>query len=203
MKRVHLDFSLKGNRSYVRGADMYKEIIKCLSQEFSLPSLSNFRLSMHKLTKRNCYLLLGETNQSLNAPQEYVANFSFNSGDTSFKGHIVEGDSIIECRYPYDEGELNKLMALDGNKINLLLGSPYSFIDTIVAMTKHLHYTTYPSSGEWLFTQLDLAQIPDKEIHDDLYIELTKNFNNLLTKSKITCSNTVIGNIYFSLVVKS
>lgn len=203
MKKVPLVFCFKGNRDYVHGTDMYKEIMKFLSQEFNLSSLSNFRLFIHRLAKRNCYLFLEEIDQDCKPSQEYIANFSFNSDNASFKGYIVEEDRGIECRYPYNEEELNKQLSVDGDKIQLLLDSPYSFIETIVAMTKHLHYTNYPSSGKWLFTRLDLAQIPYEEITNGLCIELTKNFNNLLTKSKIVCGNTVIGNIYFSLVVKS
>ena len=120
----------------------------------------------------------------------------------TFKGYIVEENRIIKCRRPYNEEDLYKLLYFDRNKIKLSQGSPFSFIETIVAMTKNLHYTNFPTRGKWLFTRLDLVQIPYKEINNGLCIELIQNLNNSLTKSEITCDNALIGSIYFSLEVK-
>jgi hypothetical protein len=201
MKKVPLDLCFKGNRDYVHGTDMYNEIKRLLSHEFNLSRLSDFRLAIHKQSRRNCSILLVENNQSHNSPNEYIANFTFNDRDTSYKGFIVEENSLIECRYYFNEDELIKLLTIEGNKIQLLKDSSFSFIETIVAMNKHIHYTSYSSRGKWLFTRLDLVQIPHEEISNGLSIELIKNFNNFLTKSKITYRSHVIGNIYFSQVV--
>lgn len=200
MTKVPVKFCFKGNRDYVHGTDIYKKIIDILSKEYNLSIVSNFRLFIHRFAKNNCYMFLGKVDDN-EPPQEYVANFSYKIDNTIFKGYIIEESEIIECRYPYDEEQITKLCCVDGKKVYLLEKSPNSFIETVVAMTKHLHYICYPTSAKWVFTRLDLTEILNKE-GDYIHIDLIQNLNNLLTKAEITCNNKVVGKIYFSLVVE-
>jgi len=201
MKKVAFDFCFKGERNYVQGPDIYNQLIKCLVEKY-LHEPKCFKLSLHRLVRKNCLLVYGRENEELNEPENYCANLSFIDKDIFYKGYVIEDEKEIYCRYPYNEEAINKLLEMSSNKVCLLYKSPLSFIETIVAMNKKLHYEICSREGKWLFTKLELKKIPKENTGVGITIKLVKNFKNFMTKSKIYYREKELGYIYFSLVVK-
>jgi hypothetical protein len=69
-------------------------------------------------------------------------------------------------------------------------------------MTKQLHYALYPTADKWIFTRLDLDRLLQKGDEPSFRIEVEHNFNNRLTKSRISSGPEFIGHIYFTLIKK-
>jgi hypothetical protein len=102
-------------------------------------------------------------------------------------------------RYEYDEARVVSLCSIVGDDITLTKKSPFTFIETLVAMNKHLHQRMFPEApGKWLFTRIDLTVGCDDR--ENLALRLRHNMNYRLTKSDILVDGRKVGDLYFSLV---
>jgi len=77
--------------------------------------------------------------------------------------------------------------------------SPFSFIETVVAMKKRLMESLFPDvEGKWVFTRIDLPALC--EANTNLIIAFKHNMNFRILKSDILVDGEKVGDLYFSLV---
>ena len=199
MDNKQIKFQFKGSRNYIHGTDMFNTMMAAYTGE---KSLSNIRFSVHGFVhKPLCQLYSADTKDALNTVTDVRARCQFDkNGATQWLVLTENEDDTDLCeRYEYDEEQLISLCRLDADSIVLTHKSPYSFIETIVAMNKHLHQQLFPEViGKWIFTQIDLET--DCYERENLALRLMHNMNYRLTKSDILVNGKKAGNLFFSLV---
>jgi len=199
MEIKQIKFQFKGARNYVHGTDMFNTMIAAYADE---KSLSNIRFSVHGFVhKLHCQLYAADTKEALNSVPDVRARCQFDKNGSTKWLVLTEndGDTALDERYEYDEDRVISLCSMETDSIILTQKSPFSFIETIVAMNKQLHQQLFPEViGKWVFTQIDLeTDLSDRE---NLALRFMHNMNYRLTKSDILVNGTKVGNLFFSLV---
>ncbi len=91
------------------------------------------------------------------------------------------------------------MCVLNGEQIMIQGQSPFTFIETVVAMNKYMHEQLFQGvSGKWIFTRIDLDS--NCTARAKLELRFKHNMNYHLTKSDVLVDGVKIGDIYFSLV---
>jgi hypothetical protein len=195
-KRVALRF--KGARNYIHGTDIFNLMIACYPDE----KISNIRFSIHDFVRTPiCKVYSADTKDELSSLDAVCVRCQFNKGDTTCWLAMCqgEGDFRSGARYDYSEEKIISLCILREGWITLTDSSPFSFIENVVAMNKHMHEKMFPEvDGKWVFSRIDLESFQD--IRRELSLSLKHNMGNRLTKSDIQIGERKIGEIYFSLV---
>ena len=201
MKIKQIEFSYKGSRDYINGTDMFNTMMGQLTS----PTITNIRFTIHDFIRTTmCQLYSTTTKESLKKIENIAANCQLDiDGITHWMAlsHSPTEHHTGE-RHPYDEDRILSLCSMteDGITLNDKI-SPHSFIETIVAMNKHMHQQLFPEiSGKWIFTRIDLPVFCDANI--GLSLRLRHNMNYKLTKSDIEVGGKKVGDIFFSLVKK-
>jgi hypothetical protein len=147
-----------------------------------------------------CQLYLSNDKEELNDLPRICARCHFDeNGATRWLVLTPENDnSASKVRYQYDEDRLTSLCRIEGKKISLVQKSPFTFIESVVAMNRHLHKQLFSgAAGRWLFTGIDLQRGCDER--EKLTIDFKHNMNYRLTKSDILIDEKKVGDIFFSL----
>ena len=195
MSKFNLEFSFKGDRTYVHGTDIYNKILFLINNSVN----KNFDLAIHNKIITNISLTEKKPidEQKISFSCKYLDK---NNNKVVLYG--VQNGISINCNYPYDEEKIinYSLVNTKEQSIILKLDTAYTFMENTVALNKHLLQSIFKDKkGKWYFTRLQLIKIP-KEKKYPIEILLQHNFNFKLTKSKIIMQNKLCGYIYFSLV---
>jgi len=191
-------FKYKGNRNYIHGTDIYNAIMDCIDNE----NIKNIRFSIHDfIWKNNCKIFLYNDNEKLK--KNFPVRCSMQVNRNALKVGLMEEDLFEskKLRYNYDEDQIIKLCNFDYERVYIEQESPYSFIETIVAMKKEMLSRLFPETiGKWAFTQLHLTH--NFQGTKKLEIKIKAKLGFHLIKSDIAHENNKIGTIFFSLVQK-
>lgn len=199
MEEISVCFQYKGQRDYIHGTDMYNELIT----HFSGNVLKNIKFSVHGFIRDpRCLLYVSECKISMDTIEGIETRCQLDvDGSTHWMGlkPLVCDDCSEAGRYPYDEDGLVNLCQLDKETISLPIESPYTFIETIVAMNKRLLQILFPdANGKWVFTRIDLPEL--SSVRSKLAVRFMHNMNYRLLKSDILVDDIKAGDLYFSLV---
>lgn len=205
MKTIPLEMCFKGSRDYLHGTDMFIAVTKTLADLFPAQCAkgSGFFLNIHAIARSQCDMHLAENEGDLESKPSgtIVAQFGIQTPEAGIQGWLAETKRPVECRAPYQEETIEAASLLTGRSIAYAGESRYAPVEVLVAITKVLHSTLYPSSDKrWMFTKLELDVLPLPTTDDGLRVELLHNFNNRITKSAISKDSDLLGHIYFSLV---
>ena len=195
-----IKFRFKGDRNYVQGPDIFNEILNYIHETLNFNFNFIIDVSFHKIVNKHLIL------------NHYVGDLFVRPLDASvaakvnFKNDIhwfilKESDENIVCRYEYNEEKFITTCKIytEQKLISCIEESPFTFIETIVAMNKALHLSIYPDIvGKWLFVRGQLTKF-EKFDCNDLKIRLVSNLNNKFTKSEVICNEKSVGFVYFSL----
>jgi len=195
MTPKYLQFQFKGNRDYIQGADIFNELAHNYGNK-----INEVSFTIHGfVTTPSCLLYESKLKSEIDALEGIKARASFDlDGEKRYIG-IVECASENGARYDYDESLITKATVIDGDRIRLTSESPYSFIETIVAMNKHYLQNRFEDvAGKWIFTRLELDHVQDAR--NELSIVFRHNMNFRLTKSDVLINDKKVGEIYFSLL---
>lgn len=194
-----IEFRYKGARDYIHGTDMFNEMIEVVEPT---AILRNLRLTIHDYVRTtSCQLYLTENKYALNEVKDIAARCQLDIDGITHWLAISPDDrgNDVRARYSYDESEIVSLCSMIKDGINLNESSPHSFIETVVAMNKHMHKLLFPEvTGKWIFTRIDLPVYCDAR--ESLALKLRHNINYKLTKSDIEIDGEKVGDIFFSLV---
>ncbi|MGJ0484859.1 MAG: hypothetical protein ACR65R_10030 [Methylomicrobium sp.] len=198
MEIKQVEFQFKGARNYIQGPDLFNAMIDLGSP---LASLHNIRFIAHQFVDSPiCEIYVARTKEELNQISEIHARCQL---DVDRTPHWIAlkpyGSDKTGKRGDYDEARLISYCRLEGEKIRLSRPSPFTFIETIVSMNKHLHHQLFPDvPGKWIFTRVDLDSGCNEREHLELHFK--HNMNYRLTKSDILVNGQKLGDLYFSLV---
>jgi hypothetical protein len=200
MEARPLELRFKGERDYLHGTDIYDAVASALRQREGRAD-GAFRMSIHRIARRQCAMVVADTPDRAGRPEEAVVEFALGGGGSRLTGWLIETEYEVDCRYSYDEDAVVADTRFDGEAIILDRAPGYRPIEVVVAMTKRLHYSAVPiAAGRWMFTRLDLKRLLEDEDEADMRIELKNRLGHRLTRSRIECRGVHIGEIYFSAV---
>jgi len=191
-KLTSLSFKFKGNRNYVHGTDMFN----ALKNHVDFNEATQIALTIYQILRNNADLhRLGGTE---GIPKDAVAVLRVKK-EGNQEAYVLLGNSTpISDSYPYDEAIFRRICSISDKAISLKKNSPYSFIETVVAMFKKLLQTLYPNlQGKWLFTHIQLDSF--NEVSENLKIIHTHNLANKLMKGDILYGHKKLGQIQFVL----
>jgi len=191
-KLTSLSFKFKGNRNYVQGPDMFN----ALKNHVDFNEATQIALTIYQILRNNADLhRLGGTE---GIPKDAVAVLRVKK-EGNQEAYVLLGNSIpISDSYPYDEAIFRRICSISDKAISLKKNSPYSFIETVVAMFKKLLQTLYPNlQGKWLFTHIQLDSF--NEVSENLKIIHTHNLADKLMKGDILYGHKKLGQIQFVL----
>ncbi len=192
-----IKFRFKGSRDCIHGTDIFNEILAFYADNV----ITNLQLNIYEVIKNlTCKFYFSNDESQLKKIENCGAlcSFEVDGEPTWVKLASISNNNAAKTSYPYDEQAVLSLCKICDDKIELLEESPYTFIETVVAMNKHLHHVLFDDAeGRWLFVRLDLPKVVYGA--KNLSLVLKHNFNYRLTKSRIYRNNIVIGEVYFSL----
>lgn len=193
-----IEFQFKGTRNYIHGTDMFNAMISAHLNTV----VNNIRFAVHGFVHTPiCQLHMADSKEALNEVQDIRARCQFDANGSTHWLVLTqaEGDASSGGRYDYDEEQLIALCRIENETISLAQHSPFTFIENIVAMNKHMHQQLFPEVvGKWIFTRIDLDA--DYDERENLALHFKHNMNYRLTKSDILVNGNKVGDIYFSLV---
>lgn len=178
---------------------MYERLADYISEKLPERSEASLHMVIHGFASHRCDFIYALDAGAMAKPERGCAEISTSSG---IHGWLVETDDEITQRLPYPEEEITVHSRVDeGHSVMMLDRVPYRPIEILVAITKHLHYRSYPeTSGKWVFTRLDLDRFLVDEDGGQLAVSLQKSIGTRLTQSEIRSGDAKIGKIYFSMV---
>lgn len=192
-------FLFKGSRKYIHGTDMFNALTKM----YPTADISNLRFSVHDyVLVPECRIYYADSQEELNSLIGIRVRCQFDVGGVTQWLALAHND--VPCvsaggRYEYDEDRVISLCSLDNDGITLSNNSPFSFIETVVAMNKYMHQQMFRAAdGLWLFTRIDLHV--GCSARENLALRFRHNMNFRLTKSDIMLDGQKVGDMYFSLV---
>lgn len=193
-----IEFRFKGNRDYIHGTDMFNVMSAC----FPSLGMSNIRFTVHGFIYTPlCRLYVTGNKDALSEVPDVRARCQFEvDGATKWLALTqLEGDTTTGTRYAYDENRITTLCKIGDAGVVLTSMSPFTFIESVVAMNKFMHEQMFPEAvGKWIFTRIDLTRFCDER--ENLEIQFKHNMNFRLTKADVLVDGAKVGDIYFSLV---
>jgi hypothetical protein len=199
VKIQYVRFKYKGARDYIHGTDMFHAMTNVGE---STAVRSNITFTIHKFVYTTmCRLYVASDKESLNEVANIAARCQLDiDGITHWMAIIPDDGECKEVeRVTYDESQILSKCSLRKEKIFLNHLSPYNFIETVVAMNKHLHQSIFPNvEGKWIFTRINLPRLIENR--EGLALKLRHNMNYRLTKCDIEVCGDKVGDLFFSLV---
>lgn len=191
-------FKFKGERQYVQGPDLFTSLIESVNTK----DIEQIRFSIHDfIWNTNCKIMVLDKSDEVYKTLPVRCTMIVNGSQLKMGITPDENRKSKDLRYKYDEDRIIKYCNFQSEKAMLMNESPYSFIETIVAMKKEMLNRTYPEAdGKWAFTQLRLDHYFDKREH--LGLKVKSKIGLRLIRSSILYKNNIIGDIFFSLVGK-
>jgi len=198
LKVLQIELPFKGTRNYIQGPDIFNAMTTLQTGE----CLNNIRFTVHDFVRSpSCRLHLTESKQALSDIKDIRARCHYDADGIKYWLALtqVEGEAASGIRYEYDEERLTSLCHIENDVVSLNQQSPFTFIETIVSMNKHLHQQLFSDVvGKWIFTRIDLDSFCNEREH--LVLKFKHNMNYRLTKTDILVNGGKVGDLYFSLV---
>ncbi len=201
MKKYNLDFCFKGSRRYVQGPDIFDAVINKIQENFDSSKIKDIKYAAHNMLLANATLIIIE---EFNKDDFEKINslITFKIDDKKYYAVVVQNDTAIECSNEYSEDIVRTESIIDGSNIVFKNILDDSLTELIVSMNKYFLQKTVTEDGKWIVTKFDYINLIDLNNLKDkqLQLELTNNFNNKLTKSRVLVENKLVGYLYFSLL---
>ena len=193
-----LDLRFKGARSYVHGTDMLNAAIRELTSGGAPQPVEKLVFVINRMTARNLDLVVDEAQPPGLSP---VASVRFERDGARRHAILVERPEPPRGRYAYDEDLLRACCRVDLAGRAIVLGgeSPFTPIETIVAMTKALHLALFPGTAGWLFSRLEAPYWPPARFDVGVTVALAQSVGTRLTKSQVSLGRETLARVYFSL----
>ena len=119
-----------------------------------------------------------------------------------FHASVYDSGTRISSSYSYNEEKVLEGARIEDDAIRMVAKKRYSYMEELVAMTKKLHLSLYPSAiGKWLVTKIVIEHFVDPNSYwgHVLAVKSERNFHNRLTQCSIRLDRERLGVIYFSL----
>lgn len=193
---VRVEFAFKGKRQYVTGADIFNATVG----RHPPALLRNVHFTIHGIVRStSCELHESDSPASLDFP-EVRARARFDVDRVTRWAALIESTSASTSRREeYPEDRVTSLCRIKDEHVVLDNKSPFTFIETIVAMNKYLHQKLFGDvGGQWMFTGIDLTL--GCNARERIALQVDPRANYRLTRAVILLENKPIGSLFFSLV---
>lgn len=180
------------------GTDMVNAAMRELAHAGAAGEVANLVFAINRITGRDLDLVLGEGEPA----QPPVATLRFESGGARQHAILVERTEEPRGRYAYDEDSLRARCRIDAGARSIVLEarSPFTPVETIVAMTKALHLALFSDkAAAWLFGRLEAPRWPPARFQEGVTITLGHALGTRLTKSRVSLGEETLAWIYFAL----
>jgi hypothetical protein len=191
------EFRFKGDRDYVHGTDMFNALVAA----HPAASLHDIHFTIHGFVRTSgCDVYRARSREALGDLQDVKVRASFDFAGVMHWLALKESSvPRLAGRYEYREERVTSLCDVRDHTITLRRRSPFTFIETVVAMNKHMHQTVFADAvGKWIFTGIDLAHGCDAR--EQISLHTGGDVNYRLTRTRIAHRDGVIGNLFFSLI---
>lgn len=192
-----LEFRFKGDRHYIHGTDMFNALVGTHGAD----ALRNIRFTIHGFVRTpQCVVYHVRAPDALADVCGVKVRAAFELDGVPHWVVLTESPRPgLGGRYEYREERVTSLCTIGGQGIALSGASPFTFIETIVAMNKHLHQNRFKdAAGKWIFTGIDLIRGCDAR--EGLSLQLGPDPNPRLTRAQIVHLDQPIGSLFFSLI---
>lgn len=139
MRSVDIELRFKGDRTYIRGTDVYDAAVS-QSRELYPGIDGRCRFMFHRIAKRPLAAVLGPFDVGVARPKGCVAEMHVRGGADEASVWFVERFGAVGCRYDCNEDAVVRDCTLGGNEIGMGEPPPVGAIEALVAMTKRLKY---------------------------------------------------------------
>jgi len=193
----HVEFQFKGARDYVQGPDIFNALVGV----HSAAAVRNVHFTINGFVRTPCCELYQATSrEAVGGLQGIKAHARFELlGVTQWVALRESSASGSADRHDYAEDRVTSLCDVRDGLVVLTGHSPFTFIETVVAMNKHLHQTQFSdAAGKWLFTSIDLEHGCDAR--EGISLQIGRDVNYRLTRAEILLAGQAIGNLCFALV---
>lgn len=187
----------RGVRTYVHSTTLYTELMAAAGTlGLALDGLVDLRFK-RAITTRVEMHFDGEV-ESLEAT-EAPARFAVGNGDRIVFGRIIGTDQPVTDRKPYDESGISDIAKIDGRSVSLSGGAGYAPIEVVTSLCALLHNTVFtpPTGSRWLLARLTLHRPLRSTDAAEIKIAITHAIGRTMTRSSISASEGVIGNMDF------
>ena len=183
-----------GQRTYLQGTTLFNHLITLVPEARSI----DFRL--HTIIASDT-VRVDEIGPEAVSPGTYAAVLSCDvDGENRRLGVAPLPASATIDRVPFDESLITTPARFDLQlaQVQLQQPVPFPFVTRIVSLHKALLLKAMdcPKQGQWLFTRLELEQLPAK--YDSLALVKRSNLGLKLVRSEIQVDGRPVGSVYFS-----
>jgi hypothetical protein len=193
-KKIPLTFGFKGSRSYVQGPDLINGVLVRFPEK-----KENIKFTFHGMITVSRGVLSIHEERPESSDGQLRGSFSMGGRNLWIELKADEEETQEAVRAEYDESAITRNCLIDGNRVALGGESPYTFIETIVSMKKHLLSEMIPPGGrKWIFTGMEMGEYRD--YREQLSVNILHNFQQKLVKSEVLVAGARVAIIYFSLV---
>lgn len=200
MQSAQLEFCFKGGRDYIHGTDMFNALVGV----HPTVMLHKVHFTIHGFVRTpRCEVYRTDSREALRELRDVKVHASFDLGGITQLIALKEASTLEPARsYEYSEDRVTSLCDVHDHGIALKRESPFTFIETVVAMNKHMHQTLFAdATGKWLFTGIYLEE-HGCDRREGISLHIGHNVNYRLTRAEIVHNGQVIGNLFFSMVKK-
>jgi hypothetical protein len=192
-----LQFCFKGDRDYIQGADIFNALVGI----YPAASLRNVHFTIHGFVRSShCNVYEADSRDAVSELRDTRARASFDLRGVTRWVALKEASApglAERCEYPEDR--VTSLCDIQHYCIALDSESPFTFIETVVAMNKYLHQKAFADAvGKWIFAGIDLEGGCDAR--QGLVLKVGRDINYRLTRTEMTHNGNAIGSLFFSLV---
>jgi len=162
MKQISLEYSYKGNRNYVHGTDIYKQIVKNLDA-LGYDNWKYFELNIKKISQCNMLCFLSDKRYK---HKEEIINFVLMKGSEQIFGSIIEDINSKVCsKYSFDENNITNQCIIDYTQEKITYYNPqntFTTIDIVISVSKLYLENAVDNSGKWFLRTIKFLRPIDK-----------------------------------------
>ena len=203
MRQFSPGLKFKGARDYLHGTDAYSCIVKEVGREAGTTP-GRLQLRLHRVTERQVLGEIGLPAEFQKRDEDVFAEATIAFNERSLVARLIETADPVDGRYPYDEDAIVDGAKIDGESIQGAADCGQSAIETLVALTKKLHYALFPPEDGaeklWMFSGLDLTTVLDDGDVGRIAVVHERRIGVRLSRSKVLIDLNETGKVDFSLV---
>lgn len=192
----------KGKRCYLHGTSILEYAMQLVKQQMPSAYGGRLRAAFHGFAKTELSVIFSSEEEIALRPEEITAEVISQgiSGERVFIW-FTESGVPITMSVPYPEELLAPQLVYAERNVVFEGETPFSPVETLVAMTKFFHLRLMPDVESWIFTRLDIVRpLLDVDLNG-LSVELQHQFGTL-SRSRICSRSGELGMIYFSAIEK-
>jgi hypothetical protein len=197
VKSISQVFELKGDREYVHGTDIFNQLIANVSPDAN--EIADLEITFsRRLENTACIWRFATASSALDTISAPCRGKISLNGVMYFFTLAPQKEQGVRHRINYDEEDITSNSRTTPSTAVVQVNRRYTFIENLVALTKHFHYRYYAlCRKQWMFGKIELMSVPvDIE---SIEIRLDRIVPNRLSKLQIVADDGEVGLIFFTV----